>query len=649
MQYVSEAVTAILEAPIKMKDIKSVVRVASMLYQRYEDFSGILQERLVHLLTSPSTLARTKRIYIRLFFAFIQTGTISSKISSSIFSVMRSLTEMKVAMDAETSNIVLPLVNAFLKAGRQNLFEPIYVYPNEVLVRDMAAKRDNPEAVLCEEKMCLCTNKYLELWRLSESEQGKIKDRMYKYFDYVTGSLENLWPSLLTTKKHNESIINTRGDLSDKKVDQYKVLCDQFEIFDKAMRSLATTMGKEPPDFIIPSEEYEEQSFARVVETNTQIADLVFDDPDDKALYTELPRISELVPSILLGKQHQEEIGEGSTSGELNEEESMDIDIDEELEDQTVNKLESDSNISLRELISKLPECVSIETCDSFAIEFCYANGSKSSSQKLLASALSRPPFGAIQLLPYYSRIIASLSPWFPIIKEHTLIHLQREFFGLKKKLDISTSTVEPRLRNATFIAELVKFGVYPPGKVFVQLRSLFDDFTRHNIDTACCLIQNCGRYLYKRPDTSERMVNMMNIMIKLNTAKNLDNRQSELILASQASMYAMDTTIQRKSRSPVEEYIRSLIYIELNQENVASVCSKLRRITWKKDSPYLAKKVMSAARKGRHDQQSVLALVLENLGRFYPSFPVDIIDQVMEEIMCGMEQPLTSTYMCKI
>lgn len=632
--------SAILEAPIKMKDMKAVVRVASMLYQRYEDFGTIMHERLVQLVVSPMTIARTKRLYTRLFFAFVQAG-LFSKVFPSIYAIIRSWGAITFVVDSDGPNEALSMVNAFLKAGRQGLFRPVFVYPHERVVRDMASDKIQ-EAVACVERMDICNAKYLHLWALSESEEAKVKDKVLAYFNSAVESLKNARKLILTAKKQNESIMNARGDLSEKRIDQYKDLCDTFETFDKNVRAVATTLGQTVPEFTIPDEAGEE-SLARVVETTSQIADAVFDDPDDKAMYIALPCLSELVPSVLLGKQHETN-QTFMLEDECRDHEEEDDEAPDVHEDQDTAHIGNDSNISLRDLVSKLPECVSIDLCDSFVVDYCYAGGSKPSSQKLVAAALSRPPFGAIQLLPYYSRIIASLSPWFPIVKEQTIVHLQREFYGLKKKVDISTSTVEPRLRNASYISELVKFGIYPPGKVFVQLRSLFDDFSRHNVDTACCIVQNCGRYLMKRPDTSERMVNMMNIMIRLKNARNLDNRQTELILACQASMYATKTNIIAKTRSPTKEYVRYLINSELNKSNVASVCSILRRIHWKQDSWYVRKKIMSAVRKGRHDQLSNIADLIENMGRYYPSFVIDIVDEVMEEILCGLEQPVTST-----
>lgn len=617
-----------------------------MLFQRYEDFDVIMSEKLTQMLVAPGTNIRTKRLYIRLFFSYIKIG-IFHRVSTSVFTIVRSWTEVKVSMSSGDSIDMMSLINAFLKAGRQGLFQPIYVYPHESTVVKLTSQ-NNSEAAACQAKIELCNAKHLELWALSESEQVKMKARLHTYLESALESLENAWKRVVETKRHNDSVINTRGDLSQKKVEQYQTLCDQFEAFEKAVNALASTMSKTLPKFSIPNEFTEDESFARVVDTSDQITEMIFDDPDDKALYTELPLLSELLPSVLLGKKDSKS-DIADVSNDLNEE-LPELEDETEAQDllvEDINDMGGDSSISVRELLSKLPECVSIETCDSFVIEYCYAGGAKLSSQKSLAAALSRPPFGAIQLLPYYSRIIASVAPWFPLIKDYVISYLQREFYGLKKKVDISTGTVEPRLRNASYIAELVKFGVYPPGKAFLQLRSLFDDFSRHNIDTSCCIVQNCGRYLLKRPDTSERMVNMMNIMIKLKNAKNLEDRQNELILACQASMYATDTSIAKKARSKSSEYIRHLIYIELNKNNVSSVSSRLRRISWTAESQYVQKKIMSAVRKGKHDQLSNLALLIENIGRYYPSFAVDIIDEVMEEIFCGLEHPDTSTSAC--
>lgn len=56
------------------------------------------------------------------------------------------------------------------------------------------------------------------------------------------------------------------------------------------------------------------------------------------------------------------------------------------------------------------------------------------------------------------------------------------------------------------------------------------DDFNHHNIDVACNLLETCGRFLYRAPETSIRMTNMLEILMRLKNVKNLDPRHSTLV-----------------------------------------------------------------------------------------------------------------------
>lgn len=61
-------------------------------------------------------------------------------------------------------------------------------------------------------------------------------------------------------------------------------------------------------------------------------------------------------------------------------------------------------------------------------------------------------------------------------------------------------------------------------------LQSCLDDFTHHNIDVACNLLETSGRFLYRFPDTALRMGNMLDIIMRLKNVKNLDARHSTLV-----------------------------------------------------------------------------------------------------------------------
>lgn len=64
----------------------------------------------------------------------------------------------------------------------------------------------------------------------------------------------------------------------------------------------------------------------------------------------------------------------------------------------------------------------------------------------------------------------------------------------------------------------------------FVSHQACLDDFTHHNIDVACNLLETSGRFLYRSPETTIRMANMLEILMRLKNVKNLDPRHSTLV-----------------------------------------------------------------------------------------------------------------------
>ena len=71
----------------------------------------------------------------------------------------------------------------------------------------------------------------------------------------------------------------------------------------------------------------------------------------------------------------------------------------------------------------------------------------------------------------------------------------------------VSASCLTPR-----YLAELAKFKLYPPGSFFVALKQLLDEFSHHNIDAACTMVETAGRPLVRMPETKIRMENMVEV-----------------------------------------------------------------------------------------------------------------------------------------
>lgn len=69
-----------------------------------------------------------------------------------------------------------------------------------------------------------------------------------------------------------------------------------------------------------------------------------------------------------------------------------------------------------------------------------------------------------LQSLPFYARIVATLSQQYQDIGAAVGDMVARKVRGLAKKVDATNKTVEPRVASARYLAELAKFRVVDPG-----------------------------------------------------------------------------------------------------------------------------------------------------------------------------------------
>ncbi|BAS90141.1 Os04g0523350, partial [Oryza sativa Japonica Group] len=89
---------------------------------------------------------------------------------------------------------------------------------------------------------------------------------------------------------------------------------------------------------------------------------------------------------------------------------------------------------NLDTLIQKLPGCSSRDLIDQLTVEFCYLNSK--ANRKKLAWALFNVPRTSLELLTYYSRLVATLSTYMKDLPSITLSMLEDEFnFLINKKV----------------------------------------------------------------------------------------------------------------------------------------------------------------------------------------------------------------------
>merc|ERR1711943_55585 len=128
--------------------------------------------------------------------------------------------------------------------------------------------------------------------------------------------------------------------------------------------------------------------------------------------------------------------------------------------DEDTNAQVSRTNMAkLEEFMDRLPKCVNRELIDGAAIEFCYI--ATKGTRKKLANFLFHVPRTELVLLPYYSRLVATLHPVYPDTSKILLDSLLREFKHQIRKKD--QTNIESKIKTVKFLGELTKFKISPP------------------------------------------------------------------------------------------------------------------------------------------------------------------------------------------
>ncbi len=324
------------------------------------------------------------------------------------------------------------------------------------------------------------------------------------------------------------------------------------------------------------------------------------------------------------------------------------------------NSEESRANKLTILLEEKLLECVNKQKVDDFCVQFT-AFASNKAARKRLVQALIRLPRSRSELAPMYARILASLSRVYPDLLPPVLEAQRKEFYGiLKTKKQLH---VESKLRNVRYQGEMIKFNLAPPIvalRIFKTL--LMESFSSSTIEMLTTLLESCGRYLYLLPHTQESMNQILEMMLRLRRAKNLDLFQQTLLESAyfavkppdRSRLGGKDGKDHKKELTVVQKYARYLIQqrledtssnrSEINSDiNVDDVIRSLRRLPWHSIEERVSYHVMKAVLKvARTKYISIpnLADCLSGLQRYYPNVVIEVVDRILEEIQRALENP---------
>jgi regulator of nonsense transcripts 2 len=418
--------------------------------------------------------------------------------------------------------------------------------------------------------------------------QERFKNVLKRYFEDVKGHLIRDQKAIYNqSRKNAEAYVKSGEVFEDRQANFEKQVKAQERLVANA-QVIADVIGAEMPDLKEGDDSSTNaNSSIGIVKAGEYLRGQgdgsgVWEDEEERRFYENLVDLRGKVPGILLEEVKKkkpdadEQVGKRIDSAEVAETTNAD---DAAADDQSVAIANKSIGAQVDILLARLPDLTTKEAIDQMAIDFCFVN-SKASRNRLI-KALTEVPKGRGDLLPSWARLVATLGQYMSDIPKGVVEYLDAEFRSLQRRKE-KEFLGQVRLSNIRYLAELTKFGIVPEHVVFHCLKVSLDDFSRMNIEIICNLLENCGRYLLRNPDTSPRMASFLETLQRKKSVQHIG--QAERMLIENAVYYVdppQRPAIQQKERTPMELFIRKLVYTDLTKRNYSKILRQIRRLHW--------------------------------------------------------------------
>ncbi|KAI9683417.1 MAG: hypothetical protein M1829_005489 [Trizodia sp. TS-e1964] len=493
--------------------------------------------------------------------------------------------------------------------------------------------------------------------------QQRFRNILARYFEDVKTHLIRDQKNIASQARRNaEAYVKSGEVFEDRQASHEKQIKVQEKLFTNA-QILCDVLGQEMPDL---KDDDISNSLGKSGIGLVRAGDYlrgqgegagIWEDEEERRFYENLIDLKERVPGILLEDTKKKKLDNEEQVGrkaDAKAEQTVDDDnkssVDSsiisstvpdpkasDLEDQSIAIANKTVAAQVDALIARLPELNSKESIDEAAIDFCFLN-SKASRNRLIR-AVQEVPKGRSDLLPSYSRLVATLGKYMLDIPQALISYLDAEFRSLQRRKE-KGFLGQVRTSNIRYLAELTKFGVVPEHVIFHCLRVSLDDFSRMNIEIISNLLESCGRFLLRNPETSPRMVSFLETLVRKKTAQHIGQQERMLI---ENAVYYVDppkrAAIQQKERTPMELYIRKLIYLDMHKKNYAKVLKMIRKLHWEeKEVVTILTKIFTKPGKVKYSNIHLMAILMGALYRYHQDFVISVIDDLLESITVGLE-----------
>jgi regulator of nonsense transcripts 2 len=496
---------------------------------------------------------------------------------------------------------------------------------------------------------------------LSELQQ-RFRNVLNRYLESVKSHIVRDHERLRTQSARNAEAYIKSGEIFEDRQASYEKLVKLQEKLIANAQIVADILGVEMPD--LPDERNDEGAKDSIIREGSSMFTTkgeegksgIWEDEDQRRFYEDLIDLKGRVPAILLddGKKKKKD-GDGKSEDEIRtiEEENKakedgstqdtasrdDTDEEKKATDESASTVIVNKTIGAQvaALLLRLPDLNNKDMIDQAAIDFCFLN-SKASRNRLIR-VLQEVPRSRQDLLPTYSRLTATLNKYLPDIGKALVEYLDKEFRSLQRRKEKDLS--ESRARNARYLSELTKFGVVPEYVIFHCLKVALEDFHRINIEIICHILESCGRYLLRMPETGPRMITFLETLKKKKDGVHHLGQQ-ERIAIENAFYYVNPPerpAIAQKQRSVMELFVRKLIYLDLTKRNYIKILKQLRKLHWEDETIVkMLMKIFTKVWKVRYNNIHILAIIVGALSRYHQDFAYGVIDELLEQISVGLE-----------
>ncbi|KAK6176702.1 hypothetical protein SNE40_014951 [Patella caerulea] len=651
-KYIGECASALADTKLKMSDVNCAVHLSSLIHQRYADFSTMLKDNFQKVLLSKKdekiSNASKYRVDLRLFAELLSVEVISFKEGLPILANQLSYL---INNDKEEHNH-LSIISSFCKHCGDDY------------------------AGLIPRKYRLLAEKYgKEIPRsrmLPPKRQGPCRNLLKDYYTSLCNHLTKDHKKLKTMEKQNRRMLITKGEVSTERREVYEAAHGAYQKLYTATATFVDLLDEDMPD--LPEEEIKldgDESFFDIFSATGGEFQLegditLFEDEDTRTFYETLPDLKAFIPGILYKDSENSQAAETNVK-DIDSTLELEIDVEDlekeieseislvdealdtdgkETEDGTFLPPEAEDGDTetgslmksqFETFLQSLPNCVNRDHIDKAAIEFCMNFNTKFNRKKLVR-ALFTVHRTRYDLLPFYSRLVAILNPCMPDLATDLIQYLKGDFkWHVCKKDQIN---IESKLKTVRFIGEMVKFKMCPKVEALHCMKKLMFDFRHHNIEMACSLLESCGRFLYRSPDSHHRTRVYLDVMMRKKSALHLDPRYITMI--ENAYFYSNPPEAQqivRVERPPIHQYIRKLLYKDLTKITTEKVLRQIRKLDWDDpDIAFYATKCLTGVWNTRYNSIHCMANLIAGLAPYHEHVAIQVVDGVLEDVRLGME-----------